>query len=51
MIQTQAVLFDLQKPFVDRENFSGTLRTGDSELILCVRQDLFEMAGHLQDRA
>jgi hypothetical protein len=51
MIQAQAVLFNLQKPFVDRENFSRALRAGHRELILSMRQDLFEMAGHLQDRA
>jgi hypothetical protein len=44
--QAQAVFFDFEKLFVEREDFRRTSRSRGGQLILGVRQDLFQMTGH-----
>ena len=40
------MLFDLEKFLVKRENLSGTSCACSGKLILRMRQNLLEMAGH-----
>jgi hypothetical protein len=46
VLQTQSMLFNLEKFFVKRENLSRSSASCGRKTIFSVRQNLFEVAGH-----